>query len=251
MAEKKRQAGRAPPLDIFITVLARAVHGPPQEHQPGRPAAWPTSSSPRWAQEVGPAHSSSPAATGHLREGEGCPRVGRSDARDGSGIRFTVLRTSQRLIRPRGPERRPRRGVTARRTPLRGRGNVRFTHALPTRGLVECGAFSRLSPGQIPSGGSGKRCLPCRRAAPLGAVARSQGSQGCPQGPGPAGGEWEGQVLKATGAGAPDLKATTPAQARLGRRRWPSWTRSTTLLARPRASGLPDKTVGDVMPRRR
>lgn len=59
---------------------------------------------------------------------------------------------------------------------------------------------------------------------------------------------WEGQVLKATGAGAPDLKASTPAQARLGAETAAKLDAFRNLLAQ--AKGLrvsADKTVGDAM----
>jgi hypothetical protein len=59
---------------------------------------------------------------------------------------------------------------------------------------------------------------------------------------------WEGQVLKATGAGAPDLKASTPAQARLGAETAAKLDAFRNLLAQ--AKGLrvsSEKTVGDAM----
>jgi hypothetical protein len=59
---------------------------------------------------------------------------------------------------------------------------------------------------------------------------------------------WEGQVLKATGAGAPDLKASTPAQARLGAETVAKLDAFKNLLAQ--AKGLrvsAEKTVGDAM----
>ena len=59
---------------------------------------------------------------------------------------------------------------------------------------------------------------------------------------------WEGQVLKASGAGAPDLKASTPAQARLGAETAAKLDAFRNLLAQ--AKGLrvsADKTVGDAM----
>ena len=52
-------------------------------------------------------------------------------------------------------------------------------------------------------------------AVPLGVFA--QGKDAKPAEPKPQPGvNWSGQVLRATGAGAPDLKAQNPAQARLG-----------------------------------
>jgi len=59
---------------------------------------------------------------------------------------------------------------------------------------------------------------------------------------------WEGQVLKATGAGAPDMKASTPAQARLGAETAAKLDAFRNLLAQ--AKGLrisAEKTVGDAM----
>lgn len=50
-------------------------------------------------------------------------------------------------------------------------------------------------------------------AVPLLALAQDKGSKGGP------GVDWEAQVLRVTGAGAPDLKASNPAQARLGAER--------------------------------
>ena len=45
-----------------------------------------------------------------------------------------------------------------------------------------------------------------------------QGQKTHPEKP-PAGVNWQGQVLKATGSGAPDMRASNPAQARLGAER--------------------------------
>jgi hypothetical protein len=62
------------------------------------------------------------------------------------------------------------------------------------------------------------------------------------------GANWEAQVLKATGAGAPDLKASTPAQARLGAEMAAKLDAFRNLLAQ--AKGLrvsAEKTVGDAM----
>jgi hypothetical protein len=59
---------------------------------------------------------------------------------------------------------------------------------------------------------------------------------------------WEGQTLKATGSGAPDLKASTPAQARLGAETAAKLDAFRNLLAQ--AKGLrvsAEKTVGDAM----
>ena len=59
---------------------------------------------------------------------------------------------------------------------------------------------------------------------------------------------WEGQVLKATGGGAPDLKATTPAQARLGAETAAKLDAFRNLLAQAKGLRLSaEKTVGDAM----
>ncbi|HZH18386.1 MAG TPA: hypothetical protein VE057_28810 [Archangium sp.] len=61
---------------------------------------------------------------------------------------------------------------------------------------------------------------------------------------------WEGQVLRATGAGAPDLKAANPAQARLGAERAAKQDALRNLL--DQAKGIPlsaGRTVGDEMSR--
>ncbi|HVE82313.1 MAG TPA: hypothetical protein VND93_05675 [Myxococcales bacterium] len=59
---------------------------------------------------------------------------------------------------------------------------------------------------------------------------------------------WEGQVLKATGSGAPDLKASTPAQARLGAETAAKLDAFRNLLAQAKGIRVSaDKTVGDAM----
>jgi len=85
---------------------------------------------------------------------------------------------------------------------------------------------------------------------PLGAVAaESKDPKAAAQAPRPQMGvNWEGQVLKATGAGAPDLKATTPAQARLGAEKVAQLDAFRNLLAQAKGIRVSaDKTVGDVM----
>ena len=54
-------------------------------------------------------------------------------------------------------------------------------------------------------------------AVPLAVMAQANGEKAERKSEGSV--NWEGQVLKATGSGAPDMKATSPAQARLGAER--------------------------------
>src|SRR5512138_2670314 len=65
----------------------------------------------------------------------------------------------------------------------------------------------------------------------------------------PTGGvDWEGQIIKATGSGAPDMKAANPAQARLGAEKAAKLDAFRNLLEQVR--GIPvssGKTVGNVM----
>jgi hypothetical protein len=57
---------------------------------------------------------------------------------------------------------------------------------------------------------------------------------------------WAGQVLKATGAGAPDMKASSPAQARLGAERAAQMDAFRNLLAQAKGIQInAGKTVGD------
>ena len=59
---------------------------------------------------------------------------------------------------------------------------------------------------------------------------------------------WEGQVLRATGAGAPDMKASSPAQARLGAERAAQMDAFRNLLAQVRGIQVSaGKTVGDAL----
>src|SRR3954464_7024813 len=59
---------------------------------------------------------------------------------------------------------------------------------------------------------------------------------------------WEGQVLKATGAGAPDMKASTPAQARLGAETAAKLDAFRNLLTQAKGIRVSaEKTVGDAM----
>ncbi|MGA9523619.1 MAG: hypothetical protein WBV82_19310 [Myxococcaceae bacterium] len=61
---------------------------------------------------------------------------------------------------------------------------------------------------------------------------------------------WEGQVLKATGSGAPDMKATNPAQARLGAERAAQMDAFRNLLAQAKGIQITaDRTVGDELAR--
>jgi hypothetical protein len=81
-------------------------------------------------------------------------------------------------------------------------------------------------------------------AMPLLALAQDKGSKAGP------GVDWEAQVLRASGAGAPDLKASNPAQARLGAERSAKQDALRNLLEQAR--GLPiraDRTVGEELAR--
>ncbi|MBZ4402208.1 hypothetical protein VZQ01_39995 [Myxococcus faecalis] len=79
------------------------------------------------------------------------------------------------------------------------------------------------------------------KPAPTVEVVRPVGSVGV---------NWEGQVLRATGAGAPDLKAANPSQARLGAERVARQVASRNLLEQVRALQLrADRSVGDEMAR--
>jgi hypothetical protein len=61
---------------------------------------------------------------------------------------------------------------------------------------------------------------------------------------------WEGQVLKATGSGAPDMKATNPAQARLGAERAAQMDAFRNLLAQAKGIQISSgRTVGDELAR--
>lgn len=63
-----------------------------------------------------------------------------------------------------------------------------------------------------------------------------------------AGVDWEGQVIKATGSGAPDMKASNPAQARLGAERTAQMDAFRNLLAQVKGIQIQaGKTVGDEM----
>ncbi|MCP3166479.1 hypothetical protein [Myxococcus qinghaiensis] len=85
--------------------------------------------------------------------------------------------------------------------------------------------------------GQGKAAKP----APTVEVVRPVGSVGV---------NWEGQVLRATGAGAPDLKAANPGQARLGAERSARQEASKNLLEQVRTLQLSaGRSVGDEMVR--
>jgi hypothetical protein len=74
-------------------------------------------------------------------------------------------------------------------------------------------------------------------AAPSAAAARPE-----------AGVNWEGQILRATGAGAPDMKASNPAQARLGAERAAKMDAFRNLLEQAKGVQISaGRTVGDVM----
>lgn len=85
-------------------------------------------------------------------------------------------------------------------------------------------------------------------AVPLLALAQEKGSEkGSHTGPGV---DWEAQVLRASGAGAPDLKASNPAQARLGAERSAKQDALRNLLERAKALPIrADRTVGDELAR--
>ncbi len=76
------------------------------------------------------------------------------------------------------------------------------------------------------------------------ALAQDKGAKAQP------GVNWEGQVLRATGAGAPDLKASNPAQARLGAERAAKLDAIRNLLEQAKGIRITaDRTVGDEMAR--
>lgn len=78
-------------------------------------------------------------------------------------------------------------------------------------------------------------------------AAAAQGSKAGAQKP-PPGVNWEGQVIKATGAGAPDMKAANPAQARLGAEKAAQMDAFRNLLSQVKGIQVSaGKTVGDVM----
>ncbi len=63
-----------------------------------------------------------------------------------------------------------------------------------------------------------------------------------------AGVNWEGQILRATGAGAPDMKASNPAQARLGAERAAKMDAFRNLLEQAKGVQISaGRTVGDAM----
>lgn len=64
----------------------------------------------------------------------------------------------------------------------------------------------------------------------------------------PAGVNWEGQIIKATGSGAPDMKAANPAQARLGAEKAAKMDAFRNLLEQVRGIQVSSgRTVGDLM----
>ncbi|RKG80146.1 hypothetical protein D7W79_08635 [Corallococcus exercitus] len=78
-------------------------------------------------------------------------------------------------------------------------------------------------------------------AAPAAEAARGVGTPGI---------NWEGQVLRATGAGAPDLKAANPAQARLGAERAAKLDAFRNLLEQAKGIQVSaGRTVGDELAR--
>ncbi len=84
-------------------------------------------------------------------------------------------------------------------------------------------------------------------AVPLAAWAQDKGAKAEAA---RAGADWEGQVLRATGAGAPDLKASNPAQARLGAERAAKLDALRNLLEQAKGIHISaGRTVGDEMAR--
>ena len=83
----------------------------------------------------------------------------------------------------------------------------------------------------------GKEAKPAAPAAPAATAAKSE-----------AGVNWEGQLLRATGAGAPDMKASNPAQARLGAERAAKMDAFRNLLEQAKGVQISaGRTVGDAM----
>ena len=85
---------------------------------------------------------------------------------------------------------------------------------------------------------AGAQTKPARESSPEAAAAAK---------PAP-GVSWEGQVVRATGAGAPDLKASSPAQARLGAEKAAQLDAFRNLLAQVKGLQVSaGRTVGDAM----
>lgn len=81
-------------------------------------------------------------------------------------------------------------------------------------------------------------------------AAPATSAAGPARGVGTAGINWEGQVLRATGAGAPDLKAANPGQARLGAERSAKQDAFRSLLEQARGIQVSaGRTVGDELVR--
>ena len=88
----------------------------------------------------------------------------------------------------------------------------------------------------------------CALAISLGALAQGKETKPAAE-PKPAPGvNWQGQVVKATGSGAPDMKAANPAQARLGAEKAAQMDAFRNLLAQVKGIQISaGKTVGDAM----
>src|SRR4051812_7510374 len=105
--------------------------------------------------------------------------------------------------------------------------------------------FPRRRSSHCPRRGNSLRLLACCLAIAL-SLSVSAAEKREP--PPAAGVNWQGQVVKATGSGAPDLKASNPAQARLGAEKAAQLDAFRNLLAQVKGIAISGgKTVGDAM----